>query len=202
MPRFIFTTNLGEQAHGGTPHVPHPLEIPQFHALHHPNMAPHVVPPPPPPHARVGMPLFEFEESDQKIVKNVYQNEDTNAATVEMVYEGPREIQLLAFQVFDIDNDVLGIFNQKSASLPKVDIDSSQDKTKGDMPMTRNIARWENPVLDDNAKALFMKTYGEKGKSFIEILQGVPYEIGVVSTLLAYLKYIIATLGKQNNEEN
>ena len=201
MPRFISTTNLGEQAHWGTPHGPHSAGNPQFHAFHHPHLAPHVVPPPPPPppHARGMGPLFELEESDLKILKNVYQNEDTVAAAIETLYESPREIQLKIFQTLDIINLTLWILSQEPACLPKV---VSQDKSTGGVAMTQNFARWASPVLDDNARALFMTTYGENGKSFIETLQGAPYEIGVDSTLSAYLKYIIATLGKQNNEKN
>ena len=198
MPRFISTGNPGEQAHGGVPHGPHPAGNPQFHAFHHPHPAPHVVPPPP-PHARGMGPLFELEESDLKILKSVHQNEDTVAAAMEILYEGPREIQLKIFQKLEIINLVLGILNLEPPCLPKV---VSQDKTTGGVAMTRNFARWASPVLDDNARALFMTTYGENGKSFIEILQGAPYEIGEDSTLSAYLKYIIVTHGKQNNEEN
>ncbi len=198
MPRFISIVNSGEQAHGGVPHGPHPVEMPQYHAFHHPHPAPHVVLPPP-PHARGMGPLFELEESDLKILKDVYQNEDTVAAAMETLYESPREIQLKIFQTLDIINLVLGILNQETACLPKV---LSQDKTTGSVAMTQNFARWASPVLDDNARALFMTTYGENGKSFIETLQGAPYEIGVDSTLLAYLKYLIATLCKQHNEEN
>ena len=197
MPRFIPIVNPGEEAHGGVLHVPHPVEIPHFHALHHPHPAPHVVPPPP-PHARGMGPLFELEESDLKILKSVYQNEDTVAAAMETLYESPREIQLRIFQTLDIINLLLGILNLEPPCLPKV---VSQDKTTGGVAMTRNFARWASPVLDDNASALFMTTYDENGKSFIEILQGAPYEIGVDSTLSAYLKYIIVTHGKQNNEE-
>ncbi len=198
MPRFISTGNPGEQAHGGVPHGPHPAGTPQFHAFHHPHPALHVVPPPP-PHARGMGPLFELEESDLKILKEVYQNEDTVAAAMETLYESPCEIQLKIFQTLEIINLVLGILNLEPPCLPKV---VSQDKTTGGVAMTRNFARWASPVLDDNAKALFMTTYGENGKSFIETLQGAPYEIGEDSTLSAYLKYIIVTHGKQNNEEN
>lgn len=203
MLRFISTTNPGEQVHGENPHMPHLIEIPPLHALHHPQMAPHVVPlpPPPPPHARVGMPLFELEESDFEIVKDAYQNEDTAAAATETVYESPREIQLNIMQVLNIINQVLVILNQEHACLPKDNIDSSDDNTTGGGSMTRNLSRWANPVLDGNAKLLFMRAYGEKGKFFTEILRGAPYEIGVCSTLLAYLKNLIDYLGKQNNEE-
>lgn len=205
MPRFISTANPSEQAHGGVPHVPHPLEIPQFHAFHHPHMAPHVVPPPPPPpaHARVGMPLLEFDERDVEIFKAAFQDEDTAIAATEIVYNAPLEIQVEVFQTLMMIENLLLAADQEAACLPNGVIGSS--KTIVSMTTKRNYARWANPVLDDNAESLFMRIYGENGKEIVGILQGAPYEIGVVSTLLAYLAHLhdllIDSIGKQKNDK-
>ena len=50
----------------------------------------------------------------------------------------------------------------------------------------RNI-RFQSPVIDDNANELYSRLYGEDSSTFIEILKTSPYEMSVISRLIAYL---------------
>lgn len=54
--------------------------------------------------------------------------------------------------------------------------------------MNAKITRWTNPILGENAEAVYTQMYGEEGKSFLHILENSPYEIAVISRLVAYLE--------------
>lgn len=54
---------------------------------------------PVPPHERKGMLSLYFDENDWKVFKDVFCDEDTAAAAVEIVYGAPPEIQILVAQV-------------------------------------------------------------------------------------------------------
>ncbi len=53
--------------------------------------------------------------------------------------------------------------------------------------MNTKFNRWTNPVLDEKAADMYAEEYGENGKSYIRMLEDSPYEIAVVSRLIAYL---------------
>ena len=53
--------------------------------------------------------------------------------------------------------------------------------------MNMNILKFTVPVLGDNTQQLYSKLYGDNGVSFINILSSSPYEIAVISRLIAYL---------------
>lgn len=48
--------------------------------------------------------------------------------------------------------------------------------------------RWESPILEENATALYEKNYGAFGKELLDIFEDGPYEMAVVSRLLAHLQ--------------
>ena len=54
--------------------------------------------------------------------------------------------------------------------------------------MNANITRWTNPILGEGADAVYTEMYGDDGKNFIHVLESSPYEIAVVSRLIAYLE--------------
>lgn len=200
MPRFNSTAHSGEKDHGNIPHMSPPIGIPPFHAPHHPLKAPHTVHHPlPPPHARAKMPLLEFDERDMKVFKEVFQDEDTVAAAMEIVDNAPLEIQLEVFQTLMMIERMFSVAKRETICLPK---DEIVPAAAAEDPFARkDFARWESPVLDDNAKALYTRTYGESGRIAIGILRGAPYEIGVVSILLAFLETLVESLERQNFRE-
>lgn len=56
--------------------------------------------------------------------------------------------------------------------------------------MNANITRWTNPILSEGAEAVYTEMYGDEGKDFIHVLESSPYEIAVVSRLIAYLEKV------------
>lgn len=56
--------------------------------------------------------------------------------------------------------------------------------------MNANITRWTNPILGEGADAVYAEMYGDDGKNFIHVLESSPYEIAVVSRLIAYLEKV------------
>ena len=54
--------------------------------------------------------------------------------------------------------------------------------------MNTNFTRWTSPVLGEEADKVYMKVYGENGKRFLDILESSPYEIAVISRLIAYME--------------
>ena len=53
--------------------------------------------------------------------------------------------------------------------------------------MNTKFNRWTSPVLGEEADPLYIDIYGDEGKDFIRILENSPYEIAVISRLIAYL---------------
>lgn len=54
--------------------------------------------------------------------------------------------------------------------------------------MNANFTRWTNPLLGENAETVYKEMYGEEGRNFLHILESSPYEITVVSRLIAHLE--------------
>jgi hypothetical protein len=53
--------------------------------------------------------------------------------------------------------------------------------------MNINFSKFPVPVLDDDARRLYSKLYGNAGEMFVEILGASPDEIAVISRLIAFL---------------
>ena len=58
------------------------------------------------PHERKTLMHIEFDETDWKLLKEVFGDEDTAVAAAEIIMEAPPEIQILAIQVMDIIKEV------------------------------------------------------------------------------------------------
>lgn len=56
--------------------------------------------------------------------------------------------------------------------------------------MNANFTRWTNPILGEGADVVYTEMYGETGKIFLNVLESSPYEIAVVSRLIAYLEKV------------
>lgn len=54
--------------------------------------------------------------------------------------------------------------------------------------MNTNFTRWTCPILGEDAKSVYSGSYGENGNSFVDILETSPYEIAVISRMIAYLQ--------------
>lgn len=53
--------------------------------------------------------------------------------------------------------------------------------------MDANFTRWTSPILGEEAESLYKRAYGEDGVGFVSILETSPYEIAVISRMIAYL---------------
>ena len=47
--------------------------------------------------------------------------------------------------------------------------------------------RWTSPILGQQAQTVYGELYGPSGRRFLELLETAPYEITVLSRLLACL---------------
>lgn len=56
--------------------------------------------------------------------------------------------------------------------------------------MKANFTRWPSPILNDDASNLFAESYGDNAQNFLCVLSNSPYEIALLSALLAYLNAI------------
>lgn len=59
--------------------------------------------------------------------------------------------------------------------------------------MKADCFRWENPILNDDADAVFEENYGEDAKNILNVLESSPNEIAVISMLLTYLYSLNST---------
>ena len=56
--------------------------------------------------------------------------------------------------------------------------------------MNTKFNRWTSPVLGEEADSLYTDIYGDEGKEFIRVLEDSPYEIAVISRLIAHLEKV------------
>ncbi len=56
--------------------------------------------------------------------------------------------------------------------------------------MNANFTRWTSPILGQEAEAVYTGIYGNEGADFLRVLETSPYEIAVVSRLIAYLQKV------------
>lgn len=54
--------------------------------------------------------------------------------------------------------------------------------------MNANFTRWTSPILGEEAEAVYSGAYGENGNAFVNVLETSPYEIAVISRMIAYLQ--------------
>ena len=59
-----------------------------------------------PPHERRALIHIEFDEADWTLLKEVFGDEDTALAALEIIKEAPPEIQILAVQLMNIIEEV------------------------------------------------------------------------------------------------
>ena len=50
-----------------------------------------------------------------------------------------------------------------------------------------NFSRFESPVFGQKAQELYMTIYGDMGAQYVELLHSSPYEVAVISRIIAYL---------------
>ncbi len=87
----LSNTNKMGEIKGGL-HMMHEHKLPLRHNI--------------PPHERKAMVHIEFDENDWTLLKEVFGDDDTAAAAVEIIRDAPPEIQILAVQLINIIKEV------------------------------------------------------------------------------------------------
>ena len=90
--KIIQNISITKQIEGG--HVP--MRHEHHKALGHPI----------PPHERKGLVKIEFESGDWALLNEIFGDEDTAAAAMEIIKDAPPEIQILAVQLMKIIEEV------------------------------------------------------------------------------------------------
>ena len=90
MNSFLNTSNMNKSK--GEVHMTHEHKLPLRHNI--------------PPHERKAMMHIEFDDSDWTLLKEVFDDEDTAAAAVNIIRNAPPEIQILAVQLINIIKEV------------------------------------------------------------------------------------------------
>lgn len=54
--------------------------------------------------------------------------------------------------------------------------------------MNAFFSRFGSPILGEDVDEIYNNIYGECGKEFLEVLETSPYEVAVISRLIAYLQ--------------
>lgn len=87
---FLNTNNMNELK-GGV-HMTHEPKLPLRHNI--------------PPHERKAMMHIEFDDNDWMLLKEVFGDEDSAVAAVDIIRNAPPEIQILAVQLINIIKEV------------------------------------------------------------------------------------------------
>lgn len=137
----------------------------EHHALHEP-IHRHPIP----PHERRNMIYVEFDEHIEVRMKEIFGDADTAEAAISFIHNAPPELQVLIIQGLKMMDVEL------KARFPKI------------YPKTVNV-RWDSPVLGPDVSEEYSDIYGADGKHYVDILESAPYEVAVVSRLLAFLQH-------------
>ncbi len=87
----LLNTNNMSEPKGGV-HMMHEHKLPLRHNI--------------PPYERKAMLYIEFDENDWTLLKEVFGDEDTALAAVDIIRDAPPEIQILAIQLINIIKEV------------------------------------------------------------------------------------------------
>lgn len=87
----FYTNSIKNTDMKGDAHVMHKRKLPTRHI---------------PPHERKAMVHIDFDEQDWALLVEIYGDEDTANAAVEIIKEAPPEIQILAIQLINIIEEV------------------------------------------------------------------------------------------------
>lgn len=124
-------------------------------------------PHPIPPHERKDMVFVEFDEDCENLFKDITGSEEEAEVAMEILHCAPPELQVIAVQLLKMNG-----VNAK-ARFPKF---------KGVFP------GWRSPMIGREMYELYSNIYGENGENYVEVLETSPYEIAVISRMLAYMQ--------------
>lgn len=122
-----------------------------------------------PPHERRNMIYVEFNEKNEEIMREMFGAADAADAAISIIHNAPPEIQILALQVLRMRNVEL------------------KTRFSGIYGKEMN-ARWSSPILGQEVNEVYNKAYGLDGEHYVEVLETSPYEIAVISRMIACMQ--------------
>lgn len=130
--------------------------------LHGVGHRPHI-----PPHERKNMIYVEFDESSEDALKNMFGSKEDAEIAINILHCAPPEQQVIALQLLRMN----GI------------------RVKARFPEIHSIpVRWAAPTLGEDVYDEYEEVYGEDGTHYVQVLESSPYEISVISRIIAYMQ--------------
>ena len=142
-----------------------------LHMMREP-IPPHVLDPhgpghrhPIPPHERRNMIYVEFDEDSVDAMREMFGSEEEAEIAISILHNAPPEQQVLALQHLRLNGVNVKASFQEIHHFP---------------------IRFPSPILGEEIYEEYEKIYGEDGLHYLEILETAPYEISVISRMIAY----------------
>ena len=189
--------------------VKFPEEEDPMHMINFPPQ--HPLPPPPPrpieapqeafpmpPHLRRERVRFELENNNLEL-HAAFMNPDTVSAVVPIILGAPEEIQVVVLQLLNLIRAKSSQHLQREKQ-PKRSDGQPTSRYKLEGKLNLNTTRWSNPILDSFALKLYQEVYINDCQYYLNVLRESPYEIAVISRLIAYLESLLNTSVKTNTE--
>lgn len=138
------------------------------------NVAPHGIEPHEPVHRpliplheRKSMIYVEFDKNSEEALYKMFGSEEEAEIAINILHCAPPEQQVIALQILRMNG--VGV--------------------KARFPETHPIpVRWASPILGEDVYETYTNAYGEDGVHYIQILESAPYEISVISRMIAYVQ--------------
>ena len=140
-----------------------------FIAPHKPEHHLHGYRHPIPPHERRDMIYVEFDQQGEEVLGEMFGSEEEADIAINILHCAPPETQLLVLQLLKVNGVNL------KARFPKAHMQSIN-------------ARWGAPILGEEVYEKYINAYGEDGECYVEVLESSPYEIAVISRIIAYMQ--------------
>lgn len=120
-----------------------------------------------PPHERKNMIYVEFDKESEEALSKMFGSEEEAEIAINILHFAPPEQQVVALQLLRMN----GV------------------NVKTRFPETHPISvRWAAPILGEEVYNAYEEAYGKDGIHYVEVLESSPYEISVISRMIAYMQ--------------
>jgi hypothetical protein len=120
-----------------------------------------------PSHERKSMIYVEFDKDCEEELFKIFGSEEEAEIAINILHCAPPEQQVIALQILRMN----GV------------------NVKARFPVAHPVSvRWASPILGENVCESYTDAYGEDGIHYVEVLESAPYEISVISRMIAYMQ--------------
>lgn len=120
-----------------------------------------------PPHERKNMIYVDFDKECEETLSKMFGSDEEAEIAINILHCAPPEQQVVALQLLRMNG---------------VDV-------KARFPETHPIpVRWAAPILGKDIYDAYADVYGDDGIHYVEVLETSPYEISVISRMIAYMQ--------------